>query len=61
MSMTVIVSFPVKLSFDIGHESLRQGLNGWVRKKLSYVHRRLEFVCVEKELDYVHMEIRIGV
>jgi hypothetical protein len=28
--MTIIVSFLVKLSFDIGHESPRQELNGWV-------------------------------
>jgi hypothetical protein len=61
MSMTIIVSFPVKLSFYIGHESPRQVLNGWVHGKLTCVHMRLEYVCVEMELDFAHMEIKIGV
>jgi hypothetical protein len=49
------------LSFDIGHESLRQGLNGRVRKKVAYVHMRLELMCAYREIDLEHKKIRIGV
>jgi hypothetical protein len=42
--------------YDIGHESLRQGLNGRVRRKLACVHKRLEFVCACGGIDHVHKE-----
>jgi hypothetical protein len=35
--MKMLIVFLVKLSFDIGHESMKQGLNGRVRKKVSCV------------------------
>jgi hypothetical protein len=53
--------FPIKLSFDIGPESPRKGLNGWVRRRVSCVQRRLELMCVYREIDPAHREIRIGV
>jgi hypothetical protein len=55
--MTIIFIFLVKLSFDIGHESPMQGLNGWVHGNLARVHMRLEFVCVFRDINYAHMEI----
>jgi hypothetical protein len=57
----MFIVFPVKLFFDIGHKSLRQGLNGRVRKKVVSVYRRMELMCVYMEIDHAHKEIRIGV
>jgi hypothetical protein len=47
--MIVIVSFLVKLSFGIGHESPRKELNGWVHMEVACVHQELEFMCAFKE------------
>jgi hypothetical protein len=59
--MTIIVSFLVKLSFDIGHESPRQELNGGCIGKYHVCIKKLEFMCVYRELGSTHKEIRIGV
>jgi hypothetical protein len=46
--MTIIISLLVKLSFDIGHESPRQELNGWVHKKVACVKQDVGIhVCIK--------------
>ena len=47
----MLIFFPIKLSFDIGHESPKKGLNGQVRRKVERVHRRLELMCAYKEIN----------
>jgi hypothetical protein len=54
-----MIVFPVKLTFDIGHKSLRKGLNGHVCMKVAYVHKRLELICACREIDPEHKEIRV--
>jgi hypothetical protein len=57
----MLIVFPVKLSFDIGHESLRQGLNGRVHKESSMcAHEAGICVCIQGNRPHAQGN-RIGV
>jgi hypothetical protein len=55
-----MIALLAKLILLFWLQVFKRGLGSWVHRKVAYVHRRLKFVYMFKEIDFDHSEISFG-